>query len=72
MPPAIDGVSSGYRVIVPLEARRGPSEAPHQANLFDIDSKYGDVMPLAEVLEHLEGLSADPAERRLAAAAAAL
>jgi nicotinamidase-related amidase len=67
---ALDGVSHGYRVIVPFECVSDRAEGPHYANLFDIDAKYGDVMPLAEVVEQLRGLPADPRERALAAAAA--
>jgi nicotinamidase-related amidase len=51
---AVDGVSNGLRVIVPEEAVSDRAEGPHRANLFDIDAKYGDVMPLAEVLAQLE------------------
>lgn len=50
---AIDAISHGYRVIVPEEAVSDRAPGPHYANLFDIDAKYGDVVPLAEVLEHL-------------------
>jgi maleamate amidohydrolase len=50
---AIDAVSHGYRVIVPEEAVSDRAPGPHYANLFDIDAKYGDVVPLAEMLEHL-------------------
>jgi maleamate amidohydrolase len=67
---AIDGVSHGYRVIVPEECVSDRAEGPHRANLFDIDSKYGDVVPLAEVVEYLEGLPANRAAPRSAAAAA--
>jgi hypothetical protein len=28
------------------------SATSHQVNLFDIDMKYGDVVPLADVLAH--------------------
>ena len=49
----IDAFSHNYRVIVPLECVADRSEASHQVNLFDIDMKYGDVLPLAEVLTHL-------------------
>jgi hypothetical protein len=28
------------------------SETSHQINLFDLDMKYADVVPLAEVLAH--------------------
>ncbi len=50
---AIDAVSNGYRLIVPEEAVADRVPGPHYANLFDIDAKYGDVLPLAEVLESL-------------------
>ena len=30
------------------------AEAPHRANLFDIDAKYGDVMSLDAVLAELD------------------
>jgi len=28
---------------------------PHEANLFDIDAKYGDVVSIGEVLDHMRG-----------------
>jgi len=40
-------------VIVPIECVADRSETSHQSNLFDIDMKYGDVTPLADVLLHL-------------------
>jgi maleamate amidohydrolase len=49
----VDAVSNGYRVIVPDEAVADRAAGPHEANLVDIDAKYGDVMPLAEVVAHL-------------------
>jgi nicotinamidase-related amidase len=67
---ALDGVSHGFRVIVPEECVADRAEGPHFANLFDINAKYGDVIPLAAAIEHLQGLSADPRERALAAAEA--
>jgi len=50
----VDGVSLGYRVIVPQECVGDRHEVPHEANLFDIDTKYGDVVSLKEVLNYLE------------------
>jgi len=50
---AVDGLQHGFRVIVPAECVGDRDPAPHHANLFDIDAKYGDVMPLAAVLEQL-------------------
>lgn len=46
----IDAFSHNYRVIVPIECVADRSETSHQVNLFDIDMKYGDVVPLANVL----------------------
>ncbi len=51
---AIDGVSHGYRVIVPRECVSDRAEGPHYANLFDINAKYGDVVALDETIEYLE------------------
>jgi len=49
----IDAFSHNYRVIVPLQCVADRSPTSHQVNLFDIDMKYGDVLPLADVLAHL-------------------
>lgn len=62
---AIDSASYGFRTIVPAEACGDRARGPHLANLFDIDAKYGDVLPLEEVLTTLEAL-APAAERRRA------
>ena len=53
---AIDGISHGYRMILPEECISDRAEGPHRANLFDINAKYGDVVPLAEVIGYIEGL----------------
>jgi maleamate amidohydrolase len=54
---AVDGMQHGFRVIVPRECVGDRAPEPHLANLFDIDSKYGDVVSLAEVLTYLARLS---------------
>lgn len=46
----VDAISSGYRVIVPEECVADKHESPHFANLYDIAVKYGDVIPVAEVI----------------------
>jgi nicotinamidase-related amidase len=51
---AVDALQHGYRVVVPREAVGDRNAAAHEANLYDIDAKYGDVLPLDEVLVHLE------------------
>lgn len=49
----IDAFSYNYRVIIPLECVADRGEISHKVNLFDMDMKYADVMPLGEVLSHL-------------------
>jgi nicotinamidase-related amidase len=53
----VDACSYGFRTIVPREACGDRIEAAHQASLFDIDFKYGDVVPVADALEHLRALA---------------
>ena len=49
----VDAFSYNYRVIVPIECVADRSATSHEVNLFDMDMKYADVVPLAEVLSHL-------------------
>ncbi len=49
----LDASSHGFRVIVPVECVSDRREDVHLANLFDIDAKYADVMPLREVRDLL-------------------
>lgn len=53
---AVDGISHGFRVVVPREAVSDRAVEPHQASLFDIDAKYGDVVALADAVAYLRGL----------------
>ena len=55
---AVDVVQHGYRPVVPREAVGDRNPAAHDAALYDIDLKYGDVVSLDECLEALEGLVA--------------
>jgi nicotinamidase-related amidase len=50
---AVDGMQYGFRVIVPRECVGDRAPGPHEANLFDIDSKYGDVVGVDEALAYL-------------------
>ncbi len=52
----VDALQYGFRPIVPREAVADRNEAAHEANLLDIDAKYGDVVGLEEVLSYLNGL----------------
>lgn len=51
---AIDAIQFGYRVIVPRECAGDRHDAPHDANLFDINAKYGDVVPKATVIDYFQ------------------
>ena len=51
---AIDCCQSNYVPVVVPEACGDRTVEIHDANLFDVDAKYGDVVPLAEVLAHFE------------------
>ena len=55
----VDAISYGFRVIVPRECVGDRHNAPHEANLFDIQAKYGDVLPTEDVLAHLRQLVAN-------------
>ncbi len=55
---AVDGMQYGFRVIVPRECVGDRHPGPHEANLFDINSKYGDVVSKNEVMEYLQKYSA--------------
>ena len=57
---AVDGMQYGFRVIVPRECVGDRRVEPHEANLFDINSKYGDVVSRAETLAWLEALPSSP------------
>lgn len=54
---AVDAMSNGFRPIVPRECSGDRAKGPHEANLFDIDQKYGDVMSLEDVMAELDKLA---------------
>ena len=51
---AIDLIQYGYPTLVPRECVGDRAQAPHDANLFDIQAKYADVVSLDEALAYLE------------------
>ena len=55
---ALDALQHGHRVAVPREAVGDRNPAAHEANLYDIDTKYGDVVSVDEVVAHIEQLAA--------------
>jgi maleamate amidohydrolase len=53
---AIDLLQYGYPTIVPRECVADRAQAPHDANLFDINAKYADVVSVGKALEYLESV----------------
>lgn len=59
-----DAFSCNFRVIVPEECCADTSLFAHRTNLLDIEMKFADVEPLANVLSHMSALPVAPAKRR--------
>ena len=47
---AIDLLQYGYPTLVPRECVGDRAQAPHEANLFDIQAKYADVVSIEDAL----------------------
>jgi len=50
---AVDSLQYGFHTIVVLDGVGDRAQGPHEANLFDIDAKYADVVSANDVLEHI-------------------
>jgi nicotinamidase-related amidase len=50
---AVDGLQYNYRVFVPREACGDRDLSAHEANLYDLNAKYADVVTVDEVLASL-------------------
>ena len=55
---AIDLLQYGYPTLVPRECVGDRAQAPHDANMFDIQAKYADVVSLDEALAYLDSVPA--------------
>ena len=53
---AVDLLQYGWPTIVPRECVADRAQAPHDANLFDIQAKYADVVPVEDALAYLESV----------------
>ena len=56
----VDAVSAGFRVIIPRQCVADRVPLTHLVNLFDMDSKYGDVMDVEDVIAEFQRLPAAP------------
>jgi maleamate amidohydrolase len=53
---AVDLLQYGFPTLVPRECVGDRAQAPHEANLFDIQAKYADVVSLEDALGYVEGV----------------
>ena len=53
---AVDGLQHDFPVVVPRQAVGDRNHEAHEANLFDLNAKYADVLELKEVLDVVENL----------------
>ena len=60
----VDGMSHGFRAVVPIEAVADRSQAAHDQALFDMGHKYADVVPVADVVAQLDAFARARRRRR--------
>jgi maleamate amidohydrolase len=53
---AVDLLQQGFPTLVPRECVGDRAQAPHEANLFDIQAKYADVVSIEDALEYVESV----------------
>lgn len=53
---AVDLLQYGWPTLVPRDCVGDRAQAPHEANLFDIQAKYADVVSVEDALAYLEGV----------------
>lgn len=53
----VDAVQSGFTVLVPADCCADRAQTPHDASLYDIGQKYGDVTDSDDILAWLAGLA---------------
>ena len=53
----VDAIQHGYRPIVPREAVGDRNPDAHAANLYDIETKYGDVVSADDLIAQMEELA---------------
>lgn len=59
----VDAVQYGFTVLVPRPAVGDRAVGPHEANLFDIDAKYADVIDLDDALAYVAAPEGEVAGR---------
>ncbi|AQQ54739.1 isochorismatase family protein [Planococcus lenghuensis] len=56
---AVDALQHGYRVVIPEECVGDRSQKAHEANLYDIQTKYGDVVQLEDLKKYFLNMKGD-------------
>ncbi len=54
----VDAMSSNFRTIVARDCVGDRALGPHEANLFDMEQKYADVLTADEIIAHLDAAGA--------------
>lgn len=68
----VDAFAYNFRVALAEEATFDRGEASHAMSLFDMNAKYADVMPTAQIVDYIDSLDADLFAGRIAPASAPL
>ena len=55
---AVDLLQNGFPTLIPRECVGDRAQEPHEANLFDMEAKYADVVSLEQALDYLESVPA--------------
>ena len=50
---AVDALQYGFRPVIPREAVGDRNPEAHEANLYDVDAKYGDVVSVENAMTYL-------------------
>ncbi len=53
---AVDSMQNDFATVVVREAVGDRASGPHEANLFDIAAKYGEVLSIGDAVAYLEGV----------------
>jgi maleamate amidohydrolase len=53
---AVDLLQNGFPTLVPRECVGDRAQAPHEANLFDIQAKYADVVSVEDAIRYVESV----------------
>jgi maleamate amidohydrolase len=57
---AVDLMQHGFPALVPRECVGDRAAGPHEANLFDIQAKYADVVSAGDAIAYLAAITASP------------